>query len=169
MKDIKVLLILVATTLVLACSWIAFYAYQNKLSLNPTNSYQTSFLDTLKSQTPNVQWSNPSKTSMQTQYGNLQGTLYKGTTTAENPMLTHFEDSKMLQKEGFSPDIMLQADGPGSSMWGYKKTLNGKTEIITFSYNTTPTSTRPDQPLEFSCPCKMTVEVFISDPFNEKQ
>lgn len=62
-------------------------------------------------------------------------------------------------------DNNLAADGPGSSLWGYKKEVDGKTQIIIFSYKTQPTSNKPDEPLQFDCPCKVDWSVFISYPF----
>lgn len=109
-------------------------------------------------------WAKPSDTTEQTPLGTFPGQIMTGTLKTENAMLTHFENVKELSKMGFKANQNLSADGPGSSQWGYSKESNGETQVIIYSYKTSPTSKNPNEPLQFNCPCNTTVSVFLSDP-----
>jgi hypothetical protein len=138
-------------------------------AVSPTLSPQTSLLVDAAVWYPSAPWTSPAPTSQTTYYGTLKGQAIKATVEAPNPMLEHFEMPEMLKEKGFLPDNNLSADGPGSSTWGYKKTTNGEIQLMTFSYKTQPSNTNPNEPLQFNCPCKMNVEVFVSDPASEKE
>ncbi len=107
-------------------------------------------------------WGKSMETTEQTPLGNLTGEKITGTLTSDTAMLNHFEDVNELSKLGFKSDINLSADGPGSSQWGYTRKTGNGTQVLIYSYNTTPTSDNPDEPLQFDCPCEMTVSVFLS-------
>ena len=117
---------------------------------------------------PSAPWSNPHETKSQTPYGDLNGEEMTATVTSDNASITHFEMEDELTKMGFEPDNSLAADGPGSSQWGYKKEQNGQTQLLIFSYRTQPSSTNPNEPLQFDCPCTVDVSVFASDPTPSK-
>lgn len=119
----------------------------------------------IKSSMPNVSWGKPQDTTEPTPLGNLAGVKLSGTLSAAQATLPHFENAKTLEAAGYKPDMSLSADGPGSSVWGYKKTSGRDTSIILLSYNTTPSSSNPNEPLQFNCPCQMSVSVFVSQPF----
>lgn len=111
-------------------------------------------------------WSSPFKKTTQTAYGNTTGKEIQTTVTGTITEFMNFENIKELESQGFSKDISLAADGPGSSVWGYKRFDNDRTQIILFSYATKPTNNNLDQPLEFDCPCEVTLTVFLSEPFD---
>ncbi len=102
-------------------------------------------------------WSTP-VTSSQMNYSGMESSV---TITTQTAAVSHFEDVSYLKSLGFEPDINLSADGPGSSVWGYKNAETG--QVIVFSYRTSPTSTNPNEPLQFNCPCQSKVSVFVSN------
>lgn len=110
-------------------------------------------------------WRNPNQTTTQTTYGNTEGTQIQATVTGEITEFMGFENKEELEKQGFSMDNSLAADGAGSSTWGYKRSDDDRTQIITFSYSAKPTSNNPNAPLEFNCPCEIKLTVFLSKPF----
>jgi hypothetical protein len=60
---------------------------------------------------------------------------------------------KTLLALGWSIDPTFQADGPGASVWGFRK---GK-EILIFSYAPTFLNNQPNQPVQ--CPCTITFSI----------
>jgi hypothetical protein len=135
---------------------------------NTTMNPQTALLIDVAVWYPSAPWTTPKATSEQTQYGDLSGESMSATVTSQTAMLPHFEQQQTLKAKGFMPDMMLAADGPGSSMWGYKKDDGATSQILTFSYKTQPTSSNPNEPLQFNCPCKLDISVFSSSPFTPK-
>lgn len=131
---------------------------------NPKNTSGT-ILAQIKSQSTTISWDVPEETTDQTSSGNIKGEKISGILTTAQATLPHFEDAQILTKAGFEPDMSLSADGPGSSVWGYKKKQGGQQSLIIFSYKTLVTSQNPNEPLQFNCPCNMSVSVFVSDPF----
>lgn len=118
-----------------------------------------------KESLPDASWGKPQDATEPTPLGNLTGVKLSATTTTSQATLPHFENTKDLERLGYKPDMSLSADGPGSSVWGYTKTENGDESVILFSYNTQPSSSNPNEPLQFNCPCKMNISVFVSNPF----
>ncbi|HVT00685.1 MAG TPA: hypothetical protein VHE53_00440 [Patescibacteria group bacterium] len=173
MNNTKTLLVLVVAALVIGLGWVFLYKYQNKNGIDPTKSTSSAILNPVfydvKVWLPGVSWSTPKKTSEQTMYGDLKGEESTAQITTKTATVSQFENVKELNSMGYHQDINLEAGGPGSSIWGYKKTDGKMSQIVTFSYNTTPSSNNPNEPLQFNCPCKTTLKVFVSDPFNEKQ
>ncbi|HZE87130.1 MAG TPA: copper resistance protein NlpE N-terminal domain-containing protein [Methylomirabilota bacterium] len=128
----------------------------------------TSVFNQLSSWLPNTVWENPKINEETTLYGKLKGESQSGKIVTLQPTLVHFENKSWLEKLGFSEDTNLLADGPGSSVWGYKKTTGAKNQLILFSYQTAPYNTAPDQPLQFACPCTTMVTVFVSNSFSSQ-
>ncbi len=118
---------------------------------------------------PSANWSKPQGASEQTMYGDLKGMEISGQISSEQASINPFENKDELTKMGYKEDLNLSASGPGSNVWGYKKTTNGKSQVVIYSYQTAPSSSNPNEPIQFDCPCNVTLKVFISDPFNEKQ
>lgn len=114
---------------------------------------------------PDAGWSVPSKTTESTAYGSLPGYKTVGTVTSDQAYLDPFEHKQELEGMGYVPDTGLDASGPGSNMWGYKRTVDGKEQILVLGYNTQPSSSNPNEPLQFNCPCQIEVSAFVSDPF----
>ncbi|HSX09561.1 MAG TPA: copper resistance protein NlpE [Candidatus Saccharimonadales bacterium] len=125
----------------------------------------TKIANQLPSWMPTVTWSEQITSNQQTFYGNLAGSEVTGIVTTKEASVPHFENVKFLQSLQFEPDINLSADGPGSSSWGYIKEVDGKKQIVIFSYRTQPTSTNPNQPIQFACPCQTKLAVFTSNYF----
>lgn len=120
---------------------------------------------TLPSSLPKATWEAPINSNLTTSYGNATGYLENGTITTDEASVPHFEDKTTLSSLGFTADNNLSADGPGSSLWGYKKTTGNEIQLVIFSYKTDPTSSNPNEPLQFNCPCQTQVSVFVSNPF----
>ncbi len=135
------------------------------LSPTPANPIAEEILPNLPFWLPNTTWTTPSVTSMNTFYGSLVGEYAMTTVTSGQPRMDHFENVDLLASNGFHPDLNLAADGPGSSTWGYKKTADEQSQVVIFSYITTPTTIKSDEPVAFSCPCTVTVSAFVSNPF----
>lgn len=134
---------------------------------NPTTSTST-ILAQIKSENQNINWEVPKNVTEQTPLGNLSGIKMFGTLISQQATFPHFENAKLLSSYGYMPDMSFSADGPGSSIWGYRQNINGEESVILFSYNTKPTSTNPNAPLQFNCPCQMDISMFISNPFQSK-
>ena len=138
----------------------------NTNSAQPTlSSLDTSVFGQLPTWLPEVNWSSPQPSTQTTLYGTATGKEVTGIITNENASMPHFDNADYLKTLGFSSDVNTQADGPGSSTWGYKKTTGDQIQLILFSYKTTPSNNNPNEPLQFNCPCKATVSVFVSNPF----
>lgn len=120
---------------------------------------------TLPSSLPSATWETPISSNLTTSYGNATGYLENGSITTEQTSLPHFEDKATMSSLGFTADNNLSADGPGSSLWGYKKTTGNEIQLVIFSYKTASTSSNPNEPLQFNCPCQTQVSVFVSNPF----
>lgn len=115
---------------------------------------------------PSLPWSPPTKATTDSPYGKLSGNSIHATVTKDTPMVDHFEDVNALAEKGFLPDTTLAADGPGSSTWGYKKEEGNSLQVIIFSYRTQPTNSNPNEPVQFTCPCKIDITTFVSTPFS---
>ncbi|HVZ66756.1 MAG TPA: hypothetical protein VG917_00670 [Patescibacteria group bacterium] len=171
MKNSKILSILILGAILIGVGWVFLYKYQAKNGIEPNNSSSSMspiFYD-LKVWLPDTSWSVPTKTSEQTMYGDLKGEQSTAQITTKQASVNPFENVKAMNDLGYQQDLNLAAGGPGSSVWGYKKTEGNMMQIVTFSYNTAPSYNNPNEPLQFNCPCKTTLKVFVSDPFNEKQ
>ena len=136
-------------------------------SVTPTLSPETSLLVDAAVWYPSAPWTEPKSAAQETYYGTLSGQSIQATVTQPNATLPHFETVSMLSEMGYQPDNNLAADGPGSSSWGYTKEANGQKQVMTFSYKTRPTSSNPNEPLQFSCPCQVDITVFVSKPFTQ--
>lgn len=129
---------------------------------NPNVTPETALLADIAVWYPSAPWTAPKKVKEETPYGNLSGESMQATVTSPTASIPHFEIASQLKTKGFVPDPGLSADGPGSSMWGYKRDESIFHQIIIFSYKTEPTSSNPNEPLQFNCPCKVTINVFVS-------
>lgn len=158
MKKLLPLILLIALV-----SLFLFFVSNQKLS-HPSSSL---IFKMAESNLTQATWSEPIEATEQTPMGNITGEKITGALTNDTAILSHFEDANELSKLGFTPDQNLSADGPGSSQWGYTKKTDEGTQVLIFSYNTTPTSNNPDEPLRFYCPCEMTVSVFLGS--NEQE
>jgi hypothetical protein len=169
MQKSKTALILLLALVIIGS---AFYIHAVRPTSNPTslngNLIELNpIFNSVNTTLPSANWSTPSTTTEQTIYGNLSGLEESGMITSKEPSITAFEDPNDLTSLGYKKDISLDASGPGSNVWGYKKTENGKSQIVMFSYATQGTS-NPNEPIQFNCPCKVSLKVFVSDPFDEK-
>lgn len=160
---------------IIISGFVGWFVYNNKetfiepapLVIQKENS--TVLFTSASTTLPSANWGKPTVTSESTTYGNLSGMAISGKITSDQAMVNPYEDKTELAKEGYKEDLNLAASGPGSNVWGYKKTENGKSQVVIYSYQTEPTSSNPNEPLQFNCPCQVNLMVFISDPFNEKQ
>ena len=165
----KIVVIAVILIAVVGAFFFSKQKIKNPTSLQtatPSISEETSLLVDVAVWYPSAPWSEPKATTEQTQYGALSGESINATVSSPTASIPHFEMADTLKQKGFEPDLMLSADGPGSSQWGYKKTENGQSQIMVFSYKTEPSSSNPNEPLQFNCPCKVNVSVFVSTPFS---
>jgi len=111
---------------------------------------------------PTSSWSSPQATTQTTYYGKITGIATSTTITTKDATVPHFGQSIFFRDLGFDADKNLDADGAGSSVWGYKKGTGNDMQIITFTSRTKPTSTAANEPLQFNCPCQTTLTVFVS-------
>lgn len=170
MRIPKVSIILLIAVVVVGA---AIYLHETRPQSNPrsiltSTQGSSAIFAGVKTSVPNANWSLPSTATEQTTYGNINGQVVKGQITSDTAYSTHFEDLNTLTSQGYTADPNLSADGPGSSIWGYKKAENSKTQVVLFSYTTQASTSSPNEPLQFNCPCKVDLKVFVSDPFNEK-
>jgi len=91
----------------------------------------------------------------QTIIGNVVTSIPTATTTNVASVTEPFRDfyDKALIANGWSIAPKYQADGPGSSVWGYTKDQN----ILIFSYQSTFLDQKPDQPVR--CPCTLQFSI----------
>lgn len=134
----------------------------------PKVSPETALLVDVAVWYPSAPWTEPKKTTEETTYGNLSGENMQASVTASTASLSQFENVSELKAKGFTTDINLAAGGPGSSVWGYKSEKGEKMQVIIFSYKAQPTNNNPNEPLQFNCPCKINMNVFVSNPFSRK-
>lgn len=152
--------------LLIAVSGFLFYKLytqqqQQSATQNISQSPQTSLLANIAVWYPSAPWSEPKSATQNTYYGKMSGESMSAVVTQNQASISHFEDQNALKNKGFTPDIYLQADGPGTSVWGYKNTKTN--QLILFSYSTEPTNSNPNEPVQFNCPCKVVVTVFVSN------
>lgn len=123
-------------------------------SLSPIFSYLSKWV-------PGAEWDTPQKAVKDTPYGKLTGMESTGEITGEGASIRrNFEDEKVMKSLGYEgEDIKFAADGPGASNWGYSKTENGQTQVVTFSYSTN----RLLGP-ESKSPPYVNLSVFVSNP-----
>lgn len=112
---------------------------------------------------PNATFGLPKETTEATGEGEFSGESLSGFTMSETASMDHFEDEAYMESLGYTLDNNLSADGPGSSVWGYSKDVNGKKQIVLFSYETKPSDSDPNTPLQFNCPCNTNVKAFVSE------
>lgn len=132
-------------------------------STTPTSSTSEKVYALLPEWFPEARWTSPKATTQETYYGNISGEERTATITTDKATVPHFGQSVDFRDMGFDADKNLDADGPGSSTWGYSKTVDGKKHIVTFGYKTEPTNSNPNEPVQFNCPCKTTLSVFIGN------
>lgn len=156
--------LIIAFIAILIIGGIFFYKTPSATAPH-TISPETSLLIDAAVWYPSAPWTTPKKTTQTTPLGTLSGEIITATVTSSTSFLPHFEMVQQLNKNGFMLSNELAADGAGSSMWGYTKEENGKSQILLFSYKTDPSSSLPNQPLQFNCPCKIHISVFASQPF----
>ena len=140
-------------------------------SLTPFTPPQTIVANDIFAQVPfwnSAKWSFIKTISISSYYGRLTGKQIEATMTTQQVTIPHFEDSAFLQNLGFDQDRNISADGPGSSVWGYKKTTGSSSQVVLFSYTTTPVTVVPNEPIQFNCPCTTNLSVFVSDFFLSK-
>lgn len=139
---------------------LLFFLYKESQKQKLSTSTLSSFV-----KNPSVaNWSKPTKTTEQVQNGTISGSKIETTVSGQITEFMNFENKEILEKQGFILDNELAADGPGSSVWGYKRNDDDRTQIVLFSYKTKPTNNNPNEPLEFNCPCEITLSVFLSEP-----
>lgn len=118
---------------------------------------------------PHTMLSSPSASVETTHYGKLKGLRYawenerkKG---SKNSFITkkYYDDTEILEKIGYKEDIKPDANATTATTWGYKKTENGKTQVVVFSYSTKDIgdSNNTTKPL-------LSMSIFVSNPFTEK-
>lgn len=114
---------------------------------------------------PEVVWGKPKSASSQTYYGTVKGTEITGKLVNRDGYIEHPEDPEFLKTFGFTEDLNLSADGPGSSSWGYVKHLGEQEQVVVFSYTNEDMQASSAGPLEANCPCTLSLSVFVSTPF----
>lgn len=162
----KLLILIILLVVGLAGGYYYFAPKSAAPTPSVTVSPQTGLMADVAVWYPSAPWSEPAEDSeVISSYGTFAGESMHATVTSQTASLPHFEIVSELKDKGFLPDNNLSADGPGSSTWGYKKTEDGQNQIILFSYKTQPTSSAPNEPLQFNCPCQVEVNVFVTSPF----
>lgn len=145
-----------------------FFLYKDfwHSSSNQTNtkSLNSELLSNLSKGLPEAKWSNPENMNQSAgSYGELPGQKITAEITTDDATPVEFGDKKYLESLGFKEDPNLAAGGPGSNVWGYSREVDGVTQVVVFSSETQPTNSNPNQPVEFNCPCKTAVSIFVSD------
>lgn len=169
----KVLIGLIAIVFIIAL-WLLYiktFKPSNTQTTTKTPPTNSQIFSQVISTVDGATWTIPENTTEQTGAGNLTGQKVTSQITTKEANVTHFENEKELIKLGYESDPSLSADGPGSSMWGYKSDNEGETNYIIYSYKVAPSSNNPNEPLQFNCPCKTDLSVFISaaDPNQTSQ
>ena len=167
MKLHKLLLVIIIGVVVVG---LAVYLHSTRPQSNPKSFVEQTtnpIFKNVNESLPQAGWSEETTASEQTAYGNLPGKEEIGKITVDQAYTHHFENPDVLKSLGYNEDLNLAADGPGSSTWGYIKTENGQSQIVLFSYSTIPSSNNPNKPIQFVCPCRVDLKVFISDPFTK--
>lgn len=154
MKKTLIIQLVLLGVIIAATVWFVSYRFHSINTSNTFNNTNASVFSEVKKWLPTATWSNPvSNQNSET----LKGTLK----TSPSQIQSLRSSSQHLTTEGYKEDNSIAADGPGSSVWGYTKTQDGKTTTITFSFSVAPSSSNPNEPLQFNCPCDGTVSVEI--------
>lgn len=153
-KGIKKTLILQLVLLGIIIAVTVWFVSFKFHSISTTNTASSNIFSEVKKWLPTATWSTP---VVGTNSETLKGTLK----TSPEAIQSFRSSSNHLTSEGYKEDNSIAADGPGSSVWGYTKTVDGKTTTVTFSFNVSPSSSNPNEPIQFNCPCDGTVSVEI--------
>lgn len=155
---------------------------QNHTVISPSSPMaDLSFFNLLASQDTNIKWGaiKPEKGYSIPQNGSsiqVDGYSREGTLVSNNVEGgTSMADEVKLVAMGWKADNDLNADGVFGQGWGYRRTLNGKSQILQFSSanitwrdevqkaqidpNYDPATFKP------TCPCINSYYVFLSNPF----
>ena len=166
---IKKLLPFIIIIVVVAAAYLFYIKYKDRVQTPATSNQATLAPMSQYVNNSNESWSEPKEATEQTMYGKLAGEEISTLVTSDQAMVEPFENQTTLKSEGFETDNNLAAGGAGSQINGYKRSVNGKSQVLLYSYQTEPTSTNPNEPLQFNCPCKVNLKVFLSEPFDENK
>ena len=99
--------------------------------------------------------------------------IYKSDKDSTGPKFPRMgtDDDKMMAQNGWLTEINyngyritgLEADGPGSSDWGYVKLENKKLSVILFNYRAHFNGPETSENM-LNCPCDYEYRVFLGDP-----
>jgi hypothetical protein len=134
-----------------------------KTAGTPTSPTTEKIYNQLPELMPEAQWSEPVQANKETFYGNASGVTRTATIKTQKAYIPHFGQSTFFKDLGYEADKNLDADGPGSSQWGYTKTVDGKKQYVIFGYNVKPTNNNPNEPVQFNCPCQTTMTLFVGN------
>jgi putative hemolysin len=160
------LFIIVVILIIAGAFFVLHVKKQQNTTTNPATTQHVNdpMLQTLAEGFPEVTWGEPTNMNQSTgPYGELPGRKITGTIKVDQANIPQTEDKAYLESQGFKADPSMSADGPGSSVWGYSKGSGENTQVVIFSYEVKPTSSNPNEPLQFNCPCNATVSIFVSD------
>jgi len=93
----------------------------------------------------------------------LTGQVVQANIITQQPFVPQFASDSQLENLSFAEDINLQADGAGSSQWGYTRQIGNLTQYLLFTYSVEPTKNNDNAPVEFNCPCNTTISVFVGE------
>lgn len=166
LSESKVILLFIAFAILIIGVLFLIFENKNKTQDNSTSiSHQSELLTKLSEGVPNSSWSNPENINQSAgTYGEMEGQKITSTITTKDAMPVNFDEKTYLESLGYKEDSQLAAGGPGSSVWGYSKTVDGVTSVVVFSSQTAATNSDQNAPAEFNCPCQTQLSIFVSTP-----
>lgn len=147
---------------------------EDQKKLQPPSS---AFDEIIKTFPKGLTWKEPSRSAITyfsydknhnpTTY-NLTGYLKSGTgvDTTGNEFTSRPEDASYLTKNGWENDSNQAADGPTGSLWGYKRKIDGKYQILQLRMHKISGLNLSADP-GLRCPCDTEYSLFLSDPFRK--
>lgn len=95
----------------------------------------------------------------------LSGHSREGSLTLDEPYFGQFEDADELYKMGWQQHPTFDASGIDGGAWGYRKKVGEQEQVLLLSWKNQSLSLGDSGNIEAKCPCRVTLNVFLSDAF----
>lgn len=170
-----VILLLFINAITVPFSDITITATMKKQSPQSIMQQDADILDAITAAFPKyTEWQSPTPRTV-TYNDFSKGTLAKlqeitglektGTATVSSILDATLGNQQYFTQYGWTIDNNQAADGPTGSVWGYKREIGGKTQILQLSFTNNSIAPVANRPLSITCPCNFTYKIFLSNPF----
>lgn len=112
-----------------------------------------------------VVWGDQKSTTQTMYYGTAPGVSRTGQFVSRDGAIERFEDQTMIKSFGFSEDLNLTETRKNSELWGYRKSVGDKEQVVVFSSENEDMHVNTDGEYVADCPCTLNISVFVSEVF----